>query len=363
MTEPTAQQPCAEAAQQPKPRWRIEFEDERDFCRFASILIGAVCTDSRDALSRFTLNSLHGESTHGSVSAERVQETAGEPVGTNSWLLAQAVSLMDMITPLGLRAKHHARAVLNIAEHGPTRESEAEQVLREIAAQLGVGGYNAPAVDAQLYREKILDGLQMFAQACRLERPAVPLAPPHKGMRVNLNGGLEEVIRALKASRQGSTAFTIEELRGHIAELGKRFYGGDLAVVDEFLQLYHVAQDKRPRQQEADSTAAHAGVTFCNHCGEGVTDFCRAKPSDTSPCPKGLTKPPARAAAGEGPRLPVGWLIETNGAGEVIIRSPAGGVGGMTLPAGDEGSLPVRLLRELAMAIAEPKTEKETTHA
>jgi hypothetical protein len=49
--------------------WSITFSDERDFCRFASILIGATYTSGADALARFEHGSLWGERTHGNVSA------------------------------------------------------------------------------------------------------------------------------------------------------------------------------------------------------------------------------------------------------------------------------------------------------
>lgn len=53
----------------PAVRWSLEFTDERDFCRFASILIGAPYVSGRDALKRFEGRSLYGEGTHGAVSA------------------------------------------------------------------------------------------------------------------------------------------------------------------------------------------------------------------------------------------------------------------------------------------------------
>lgn len=50
-------------------RWAIEFADERDFCRFASLLIGAAYLSGPDALKRFQDGSLLGERTHGKVTA------------------------------------------------------------------------------------------------------------------------------------------------------------------------------------------------------------------------------------------------------------------------------------------------------
>lgn len=68
--------PCAKqyafseckAAQEPG-RWSIHFEDERDFCRFASLLIGAAYLSADNALERFQAGSLYGERTFGKVSA------------------------------------------------------------------------------------------------------------------------------------------------------------------------------------------------------------------------------------------------------------------------------------------------------
>ena len=59
-----------EAAQEPQPgSWSIHFEDGRDFCRHASLLIGAAYISADDALKRFQDNSLYGERTFGKVYA------------------------------------------------------------------------------------------------------------------------------------------------------------------------------------------------------------------------------------------------------------------------------------------------------
>lgn len=64
------------------------------------------------------------------------------------------------------------------------------------------------------------------------------LAPEHKGMRISATGLLSGVGGRLKAgARQLST---------HLVEMAERYYAGDLAVVDEFLQLYAL-DDKRPK--------------------------------------------------------------------------------------------------------------------
>jgi len=63
----------------------------------------------------------------------------------------------------------------------------------------------------------------------------------------------------------------------------------------------------------------------------------------------------ARHQAGQGKAagggMPEGWRIAITGADEVVVRSPEDGPGSMTIPAGGEGSLPVRLLNELSRAL------------
>ncbi len=53
--------------------WSIHFADGRDFCRYASLLIGAAYTHPQDALRRFDDGTLHGERTWGVVVASHPQ--------------------------------------------------------------------------------------------------------------------------------------------------------------------------------------------------------------------------------------------------------------------------------------------------
>jgi hypothetical protein len=41
-------------------------------------------------------------------------------------------------------------------------EHPAEEALRSLASWLGVGGYNAPTVDAKVFEQKIRDGVTTF---------------------------------------------------------------------------------------------------------------------------------------------------------------------------------------------------------
>jgi len=58
-------------------QWSIIFANERDFCRFASMLIGAVYTCGDDAMKRFEQNTLCGESTHSKVTAHVIAPPIG----------------------------------------------------------------------------------------------------------------------------------------------------------------------------------------------------------------------------------------------------------------------------------------------
>lgn len=69
------------------------------------------------------------------------------------------------------------------------------------------------------------------------------LAQDHNGMMVDHSGLLKQCRVALRT--EPGLAEMLRQLAGHMAELGERYYAGDVAVVDEFLQLYCVAADKR----------------------------------------------------------------------------------------------------------------------
>lgn len=63
----------------------------------------------------------------------------------------------------------------------------------------------------------------------------------HKGMRVSASG----LLRNLEL--EGGDRFMVDELSKHLKELGQRFYDGDIRVVDQFLQLYAL-DDNRPKK-------------------------------------------------------------------------------------------------------------------
>ena len=77
----------------------------------------------------------------------------------------------------------------------------------------------------------------------------VILAPDHKGMMVDYQGLLRQSRAAL--GRESANAEMLRQLTNHLTELGARYYAGDVAVVDEFLQLYCVNKAGREAVKEA----------------------------------------------------------------------------------------------------------------
>jgi len=63
------------------------------------------------------------------------------------------------------------------------------------------------------------------------------LGAKHSGMKISASGVLNRVT--------GTSKFGAQEMLRHLNEMADRFYGGDMTVVDEFLQLYCL-DDKRP---------------------------------------------------------------------------------------------------------------------
>ena len=62
-------------------------------------------------------------------------------------------------------------------------------------------------------------------------------------MRVDYRGLLRQCREGLR--RDPGNAELLRQLEEHLTELGQRWYAGDVAVVDEILQLYCVERDAR----------------------------------------------------------------------------------------------------------------------
>jgi hypothetical protein len=78
-------------------------------------------------------------------------------------LLAEQVLHKELATERGKRARELARQVLDTAHD--VHEGECAAVLRNLASYLGAGGYNAAAVDPQVFREKIMWGIEEVRRA------------------------------------------------------------------------------------------------------------------------------------------------------------------------------------------------------
>lgn len=99
----------------------------------------------------------------------------------------------------------------------------------------------------------------------RAPEELVTLAADHSGMRVDYSGLLKQSRAALRESPW--LAEMLRQLGEHLAELGARYYAGDVSAVDEFLQLYCVNREGRVKvrnlQQRfapADLVNAHGGA-------------------------------------------------------------------------------------------------------
>lgn len=76
----------------------------------------------------------------------------------------------------------------------------------------------------------------------------VPLAEDIKGMRISYKGLLTNAAATLRKDADGKYyRESLDQLRKHLEELAERYYSGDLEVVDEFLQLYRLGEDKRKK--------------------------------------------------------------------------------------------------------------------
>jgi hypothetical protein len=95
---------------------------------------------------------------------------------------------------------------------------------------------------------------------------AVPLAARHYGMCISARGLLVRVGGHLKAGAR--------EMLKHLDEMATRYYAGDIAAVDEFLQLYCL-DEKRPEQPSR---------VDCGHCptSSGCIEVCMKAPSRQS---------------------------------------------------------------------------------
>lgn len=100
----------------------------------------------------------------------------------------------------------------------------------------------------------LAENAALAAEVERMRKPAL-LAEKHTGMRVDYSGLLGQCQRALR-SREPGNAEMLRQLQGHLQELGRRWYAGDTAVVDEILQLYCIERDARAAMADKGGAAS-----------------------------------------------------------------------------------------------------------
>lgn len=82
----------------------------------------------------------------------------------------------------------------------------------------------------------------------------VPLAQDHTGMRVDAFG----ILGRIRDGRYFKELnFGCGEMLRHLGELASRYYAGDIAVVDEFLQLYNL-DDERHKAVKRAAAVKHS---------------------------------------------------------------------------------------------------------
>jgi hypothetical protein len=78
------------------------------------------------------------------------------------------------------------------------------------------------------------------------------LAEKHTGMRVDYQGLLRQCRDGLRRDR--ANAEMLRQFTDHLTELGQRWYAGDVAVVDEILQLYCIEIEARKALESLATT-------------------------------------------------------------------------------------------------------------
>jgi len=68
------------------------------------------------------------------------------------------------------------------------------------------------------------------------------LAADHKGMKVSAEGLLGRITRGKRPDKLDR--YLLGEMLNHLELVGKRYYAGDVTGVDEFLQLYCLAETR-----------------------------------------------------------------------------------------------------------------------
>lgn len=147
IAQPATPEPAKRGQLHPEAPYSLHFEDGRDFCRFASLLIGAAYTSAPDAVARLSAprrGDCHGDRTWGRVFAtqpathvahERV-ELAAKAIFEH-WEFGAPVAWVDQgNSDMQDRARRFARAAL--ATQVAFSSSNASNTLGDAAARPGL---------------------------------------------------------------------------------------------------------------------------------------------------------------------------------------------------------------------------------
>lgn len=125
-----------------------------------------------------------------------------------------------------------------------TNESTNQQDERAAFEREYQASWDDPAMDDE--RKHFCLGWHAALQAQASGQAVALLAPEHKGMTVDYSGMLMQAANALVCGeKEPGLAEMLRQLQGHMTELGLRWYAGDVAVVDELLQLYCIGHETR----------------------------------------------------------------------------------------------------------------------
>jgi hypothetical protein len=89
------------------------------------------------------------------------------------------------------------------------------------------------------------------------------LSKKHEGMKVSARGVLGRIAKGWAVDK--GLQWTCGELLEHLQEMGKRYYGGDVKAVDEFLQLYCLDEGREEAVKKSKEDVKRNTDVVCEH--------------------------------------------------------------------------------------------------
>lgn len=168
------------------------------------------------------------------------------------------------------------------AVKGPPRSPDEEPVITHDEAQCAskimtiiTDNLNRTPCEEDAIRELLHDSslgeaVALEVNACatfqRWRAGDVVFARDHQGMKCSAEGLLVRCAKIVECSPDGHAAgygFMLrDQLLKHLQELARRYYAGEVAVVDEFLQLYSIGEAQRKAALAAKANASRPAVLY-----------------------------------------------------------------------------------------------------